>query len=393
MALFLMASIAGLFPVLTLPWVIGRQSIHPFDLLFVACLVFASMKRAFKGPDWGLIAAGAAVVAASGIALWVHPSGAGQRVVTSLAYSVVVLLSVAHIRLDLVGVRLDRVLLGPLALATGIAWGVFLVENLTGVRLGPNQSAALPSQVNRLGGWTGANALILFLCAGAPFVRAPWSVFLGILLPTFATLSRSMLGVGVALIAKGRILGSAPGRAGRAVGVASWLCVALGLFAYAFAVVPVKVSERGSLRIALDAGGYLTPHVAALRMLWLNPGVGVGPARFVGEFQHFTSEDERNRLATANRSRRDPHSAILGLAAEQGLLGLAAFTWLMAQVFKRVARIQDPEMRAAAMAGIAGLLMGGHFVDWLALKGLWLWIGLMVASESSTQGNLRGTFF
>jgi O-antigen ligase len=202
-----------------------------------------------------------------------------------------------------------------------------------------------------------------------------------------------MLGVGVALIAKGRILGSAPGRAGRAVGVASWLCVALGLFAYAFAVVPVKVSERGSLRIALDAGGYLTPHVAALRMLWLNPGVGVGPARFVGEFQHFTSEDERNRLATANRSRRDPHSAILGLAAEQGLLGLAAFTWLMAQVFKRVARIQDPEMRAAAMAGIAGLLMGGHFVDWLALKGLWLWIGLMVASESSTQGNLRGTFF
>ena len=165
----------------------------------------------------------------------------------------------------------------------------------------------------------------------------------------------------------------------------------LGLFAYGFAVVPVNSSQRTPLRMSFDIGGYLTPHQAALRMLWQRPLLGVGPAQFIEEFRNFTSEGERGRLADDAPVRRAPHSAILGLAAEQGVLGLAAFGWLIYEVFVRLTRIPDSHLRSAAIAGLTGLLVGGHFVDWLTLKGLWFWIALLVASRSPTQSNLRGT--
>lgn len=390
MALYFLASIAGLFPALTLPLAVGWKSIHVFDLLFAACIGLAAIKRAWHPPDWRLILAGGSLVAAGGIALWVHPSAEGARTVSAIAYSVVVLLSISHIRLDAIGVRVDRTILWPLLVAVGIAWAVFLVENLLGIAVGRNQSAALPSSVHRFGGLTGANALILFLCLGAPFTRAPWLIVSGILLPAFGTLSRSMLGVGIGMIMRDRSQRFAPGPTRRVILFGSWSCVVLSLFAYAFAAVPTDPSQRATLRMSFEAGGYLTTHQAALRMFARSPVLGVGPARFIEEFGNITSQDERSRLADNAPVRRDPHSAILGLAAEQGLLGLVSFGWLIGEIFVRLSRIPDPPLRSAAMAGLIGLLVGGHFVDWLALKGLWFWIGLMVASRSPTQGNLRG---
>lgn len=391
MALFFLASIAGLFPGLTLPLEFGWKAVHPFDLLFVACLGLAAIRRAWHPPDWRLILAGAAVVAAGGVALWVHPSAAGVRAVSANAYSVVVVLAISHLRLSVIGVRVERTILWPLFLAVGIAWVVFLVENLTGIEVGRNQSPMLPAGVHRLGGFTGGNALILFLCLAAPLARSPQRILGAILPSAFATLSRSLLGVGVALLLRERTWKTTPLRFRQAIRLGSWASVAVSLFIYAFAVIPVTPSERSVVRISLDAGGYLTPHIAAVRMLGSGPGFGVGPARFATEFGDFTTEQERRRLPPQNQPRCDPHSAILGLAAEQGLLGLACFGWLIFEIFGRLARIPDPELRASAIAGLTGLLVGGHFVDWLTLKGLWFWIGLMVASRSSAQGNLHPT--
>lgn len=390
MALYFLASIAGLFPALTLPLVVGWKAIHVFDLLFVACLGLAAIRRAWHPPDGRLILAGATLVAAGGVALWVHPSPGGIRAVSAIAYSVVVLLAVSHARIDVLGVRLDRTILWPLFFAVGVGWVVLVAENLTGIAIGRNQSPMLPAGLHRLGGFTGGNTLILFLCLAAPLAHDPRLVLGGILPSAFATLSRSLLGVGVGLVLRERASKTTPPFLRRAVRFGSWSSVAISLFVYVFAVIPVTPSQRSLFHIALDAGGYLTPHLAALRMVASRPAVGVGPGRFAGEFRAFTSEEERERLPPQNRQRCDPHSAILGLAAEQGLLGLAAFAWLIYEIFVRLARIPDPQLRSAALAGLTGLLAGGHFVDWLALKGLWLWIGLMVASRSSTQGNLRG---
>ena len=390
MALYFLASIAGLFPALTLPLAFGWKAIHVFDLLFVACIGLAAIKRAWHPPDWRLFAAGAGVIAAGGIALWVHPSAGGLRAVSAIAYSVVVLLAISHVRLDAIGVRVDRAILWPLFVAVGIAWAVFLVENLTGMTLASNNPRSLPAGLHRLGGFTGANALILFLCVGAPFVRDPSLLLLKILLPALATMSRSILGVGIALLVHGRGPETLKGRARRGILIVSWLSVALALFAYAFAVVPVRAEERIPFHVSLDAGGYLTLHQAALRMVGSHPIAGLGPARFIREYRTFTSQAERDRVFEDDVVGWAPHSAVLGLAAEQGLLGLAAFGWLIYEIFVRLNRLPDPQLRSAAMAGLTGLLVGGHFVDWLALKGLWLWIGLMVASRSPTQGNLGG---
>ena len=389
MWLYFLASIAGLFPGLTFPFGLGWKALHPFDLLFVACLGFAVWKRAVRSPDWGLIASGAAFVGAGGLALWFHPSASGGRAVASIAYSVAVLLVVSHVRLDAIGVRLDRVILRPLFIAVALAWVIFLIENLTGVAVGPNQSAALPSSLHRLGGLSGANTLILFLCLAAPLARSSVSTLAGILVPAFATLSRSMAGVGLALLLRDQSLKSTEA-APRAIHIQalSWLSVALGLFAYAFAVVPVETAQRTPFNVSLEPGGYLTLHKAGLRMFAAHPVLGVGPARFIREFRGFTSEAERLRIVDRDIPGWNPHSALLGVAAEQGLIGLAAFAWLIHTIYARLRRIKDPPLRAAAVAGLTGLLVGGHFVDWLTLKGLWLWIGMMAASQAATQGNL-----
>lgn len=389
MALFFLASIAGLFPGLTLPMELGWKAVHPFDLIFVACLGLAASRRAFRAPDWPLILAGSGLVAAGGIALWIHPSTAGFRAVITLAYSLAVLLAVSHIDLEALDVRIDRTIVWPLLIAVGVAGVVFALENVLGLSIGPNNPRSLPAGLHRFGGLTGANALILFLGLGGPFVRASWLTTVAILLPAYATLSRGLLGVGIALLTRERW--KVKGSWGRVLLLGSLLGIALGLFAYAFALVPVKSAQRTSFNVSLEPGGYLTLHHAALRMLQSHPFVGVGPGQFVKEYRGFTSQAERDYVFEEDVPGWAPHSAVLGLAAEQGLPALAALGWLFHLIFRRLSRIPDPELRASAMAGLTGLLVGGHFVDWLTLKGLWLWIGLMVASRSSAQGNLPPT--
>jgi hypothetical protein len=380
MVLFFLASIAGLFPGLILPLAVGWKAIHVFDVLFACCLARVAYKRAFRPVDLRLMAAGASVMVASGVALWAHPSSQGAAVVTSLAYSVVVLLVVAHVRIDRLGVEADRAILGPLGFAVAIAWGVFFLENFTAMDIGNNRSPMLPTWLHRLGGFTGGNALILFIALAAPLVRGPWWVLAGVLPAAFATLSRSLVGVGVGLLLGRRSTEGSRG-ADLAIKAGAGAAAAVGLFFYLVNVIPVDPTQRAS-GTSLGLGGYLSPHAAAVRMLASSPVTGVGPAGFAGRFAQFTSDEERARLPPRNRQELEPHSAILGLAAEQGLLGLAAFLWLLFEIFTRLTRIEDAELRRAAIAGLIGLLVGGHFVDWLALKGLWLWIGLLVASRS-----------
>jgi len=380
--LFYLASLAGLFPGLTLPLAFGWKALSAFDLIFAAGLAVAAHRRAVRPADVRLLFAGAAAIAAGVVCLWINPSPRGPAAVASIAYSVVVLLAVAHLRIDQLQVRVDRAILGALALALALAWVVLLVENLTDIDVGRNRSPMLPAAVHRLGGFTGGNVLILFLALAAPLVRGPSWVLLVVLPSALATLSRSILGVGVGLALGERSPETTPRSLGRMVKAGAWSCIAVGVVFYLVAVIPVVRSERTG-RVSLEPGGYLTPHIAALRMLASSPLVGVGPSGFPERFVRFTSDEERRRLPPSNRPELAPHSAILGVAAEQGLLGLGALAWLLFEIFARLSRIEDPRLRTGAIAGLFGLLVAGHFVDWLTLKGLWLWIGLLVASRKT----------
>jgi len=339
------------------------------------------VRGGFRPADWKLMAAAAGVITAGGLALLAHPSPEGIRAVTAISYSMVVLVAISHVRLEVIGVSIERVILWPLLIAIGVGWVIFVVENFTGIAISANRSPMLPASVHRLGGLSGGNSLILFLGLAAPLVRAPGSILTIILPAAYATLSRGLLGVGVAVVLQARTLLTTPVHLRRALLFGSWAAIVVSVLFYFFAIIPVTGAGRATGRLSLEPGGYLTPHLAAVRMFQSSPLVGVGPAGFVDRFTAFTSRAERERLPSRNLTRCDPHSAILGLGAEQGVIGLAAFGWLIYVIFVRLREIGDKALRSGAMAGLTGLLIGGHFVDWLALKGLWLWIGLLVASR------------
>lgn len=377
MLLLFLASVAGLFPGVALPFAVGWKKIAVFDALFAAILADAWRRRGLRAPDRRLCAAAAAFVLTGVVSLAGAARPEGLRLVASLGYSMVVFLTAAHLR---VAPRQSRLLmLGPMALTVAVAWIVFAIENSLGVEISDNESMALPTGVHRLGGLTGGNALILFLAMAIPFAHPSWPSMLALLISSFPTLSRSMMGVGIAVL-----LGPArlPGDKSRVRAIATVLAataLVAGGFAYLF--LPWGAGIGG--------GAYPGLHRAALRMWAAAPITGLGPARFPENWVEFSTDAERRAIPgnTPDSAVWDPHSAFLGLAAEQGLLGVVALIWLLREVFARVRTAADPHHGAMASAALIGLLVGGALVDWLTLKGLWLWIGLMVAAAREPVEN------
>ncbi|MEO8361181.1 MAG: hypothetical protein ABI672_14210 [Vicinamibacteria bacterium] len=381
MALLFLLSLAGLFPTAAVPFSVGWKTLTLFDLLFGAAVIQAGFRRSLRPLDRRLACAAATFWVGAWVALAVHPTGAGLRVVFQCGYSLVVFLLAAHLSLKPLEAR--PLILRPLGVALVIAWVIFTTENLAGISVGANLSPSLPSYIHRLGGFTGGNALILFICLGAPLVTHPSLALLGVALSGCATLSRSMMGMGVAiLLARWRAQPTHRSWSYATTALA-WISIALGLFAYLFAVIPVEPAQRTSLIPSLQPGSYLTVHRADVRMFASQPLVGVGPGRAVQFFSRFATPEERKMVVYAPM-RLNPHSAILGLAAEQGVVGLGAFAWLMFEIYRRLGASTDHDYRRLASAALTGLLVGGHFVDWIALKGLWLWIGFIVAASAST---------
>lgn len=359
------------------PVSVGWKTVTLFDALFSSVVLDAWRRRECRAPDVGLMAA-AAAFALAGVVSWArHPDPGGARLVASLAYSALVLVAASHLRVTPAQAR--RLILGPMALTVAVAWIVFALENGRGVAIGQNQSMALPEGVHRLGGLTGGNALILFIALAAPFAQRSWPAAAALLVSGYATLSRSMLGPGLGVL-MGADRGRRDASLGRAVvtGLAA-VAVALGTLAYLVGApspgAPTGLPMPGS-------GSYPGLHRAALRMWASAPLTGVGAGQFATRWIEFSTARERRALPgpEPDRARWDPHSAVLGLAAEQGLVGIAAFAWLAVLIARRLRRSGDAAHGRAALAAFAGLMAGGLLVDWLALKGLWLWLGLMVAA-------------
>jgi hypothetical protein len=384
--LLFLASLASLFPGVALPLAFGWKTLSVFDVLFGALAVVVMARRDLRATlDRRLILAGLAVVAAGCVAFGMAPAPDGGRVVVTNGYSVMVFLIAAHVSLDPAAAR--RTILWPLAITLAVAWAIFTVENAMDFPIGDNQSSALPHGPYRLGGLTGANALILFLAMGAPLARRQGLAQIALMISGFATLSRAVAGLGAGVfLAQRDPRGDAASRTRALVRALALCAVVLGALAYAFAVREgaVDASGRATVDASLEAGTYRVFHMASLRMFRDAPLLGHGPGAFIELFHLYTSKPEQELVLTGRAPYWNPHSAILGLAAEQGLLGLAAFAWLMAEVFRRLAKAADPEHREAALIAIASLLLAGHVVDWIPLKGLWLWMGLLVSAARAS---------
>ena len=388
MALLFLASLAGLLPNATLPVGIGWKSLSVFDLFFAAVVLSAARRRAFLPLDGRLLAAAATFCGTGFLALGPHPSPGGVRAVAITTYSIAVFLFAAHLRVEVKEV--GRVIQFSLGIGVVLAWGIFMAENGLRIGIGQNQSGALPASVFRLGGLTGASPLALFLSIAAPYARRSWIAQVVVLITGWATMARSMLGIGVATLLSGKTE-QAHGAKRMSIAVLAWGSIVVSLVAYAFGVIPANPDERTAFVPGLKPGAYLTLNRVAFRMWRDAPFLGQGPGRFKRDFTMVATPREQELVGGGRYGPNwDPHSALGGLAAEQGLVGVVAFGWLMAEAYRRFKICVDPEHGAIAIAGMTGLLAGGHFLDWVVLKGVWLWVGLLIAAGRHQSNPAEG---
>jgi len=376
--LLLLTSVAALFPGATLPVGLGWKQVSAFDIFFAVVVLDAARTKGFTIVDRRLLLAGGVFCSMAWLALARSCTPAGLRIASVTTYSVLVLLVIAHLRID--RVRTRRLIVSAMAIAMSIAWLTVIAEVTLGLGFPDNHSGALPTDLPRLGGFTGGSVLALFLAMAAPFARKSALAQVALLLSSYATLARSMAGVGVATVLSRR--GEPKARSPGAVLVRALSAIAItaSLFAYTFAVADDPISPT-SFASRLEAGPYRVLNLAAVRMIADAPLLGHGLNTFQERFSDYTSPQEQRQVGGSRAPIWDPHSAILGLAAEQGLVALAAFVWLMMVIHRRLMEGEDPGHRGQAVASLFGLLVGGLFVDWIALKGLWLWLGFLVASS------------
>jgi len=374
-----LASLAGLFPSIAIPLALGWKTLSVFDAAFGLLVLWAVGSRSFRSPDHRLIAASALFCGAGWLAFALEPSPLGLRAMAMTSYSIVVFLLAAHLRIEPAVAK--RVILWPLAMALVVAWVMLVLQNGFGVAMEYNLSFALPGAIRRLGGFTGGPALVLFVAMAIPLLRGNRAAEILLLLSSWATLSRAMIGAGVAILLP--IRGTRTSERTRVL--ASTLAkgtIAASLVAYWFALIPADPARRQSLLPTFEPGAYRTLHGVELRMLAQAPVTGHGPGQFMIEFRNHSSKEEQDLVGGPERLPYwDPHSALLGLAVEQGLIGLSVLGWLAFEIYRRLCAGADTEFRAKALASCLALIVGGHFVDWFVLKGLWLWMGLLVAAS------------
>lgn len=377
MWLLLLTSVAALFPAATLPVGLGWKLVSAFDVLFAAVVLDAARTKAFNSVDRRLLLAGGVFRSMAWLALARDYSPTGLRMACVTTYSVLVLLVIAHLRIDTRQAR--RLILWAIAIAGSIAWLTVIAGVTLGWTFARNQSGALPAGLPRLGGFTGASVLVLFLAMAVPFARGSAIAQAAMLISGYATLARAMAGVGVAtLLSTSRDEGTSRSRL--VVKLLAGLAIMAGLFAYAFAVTENPTTPT-SFAAQFEAGPYRVLNVAALRMITDSPLLGHGLGTFKDRFRDYSTAAEQWQVGGRRPPVWAPHSAIFGLAAEQGLIALAAFVWLMVEIYRRLMQGEDADHRVRAMASLFGLLVGGLVVDWISLKGLWLWLGFLVASS------------
>jgi len=159
---------------------------------------------------------------------------------------------------------------------------------------------------------------------------------------------------------------------------AAWLILPLGL------LLDPALLLRPTLRLALWQ--------ETLRQAWQHPWLGQGPGSFVAAFNAACADPGlKQALSQSNQFAEHPHSLVLGLFYEGGLLWLAGFAALLALAGMSLLARNSPDaagrLRLALSLGLFGLLAQNLFDRNLLLTGssffLWLTLGLMAPGAGS----------
>jgi O-antigen ligase len=159
-----------------------------------------------------------------------------------------------------------------------------------------------------------------------------------------------------------------------------------------FLLIP---GSEGEAREDISFRGRLSENLSAWLMFTDYPLIGVGLDNYKVHYQQYS----RQLGVDPRREARDPHSLYLELAAEQGLLGLAAFGVMMWIVFRGLHQASQDFYRAgmpdyvnitvALAIGLIAYLIASTFLHLLIPRFLWLLIGITLAVPQIAKNELN----
>jgi len=194
------------------------------------------------------------------------------------------------------------------------------------------------------------------------------------------------------------MVGKVPGRH-RALTRAAWAALlAGGILVVAIALVMPAVRQRVASMVNMEdatVGTRLVYMTGAARAFGERPvqGWGIGAIRAVfPQFRPASTAREQGMALDRGYSTAQPHNLPLQLLAETGLLGFAAFGWLIVSAFIAGGRLFTGAPRPASLAlGLLGLLTAYlatnlfTFDNAVTLSGCWLALGLLAALSAADR--------
>ena len=141
--------------------------------------------------------------------------------------------------------------------------------------------------------------------------------------------------------------------------------------------------------------GRLSENISGWMMFSEHPIIGVGLANFPKHYQNYA----RHLGIDNRRIERGAHNLYLQIAAEQGLVGLVAFSIMVGILFYGLSQARQnflaaylPDHAGIALAfsiGFLGYLAAGIFIHMAYPRHFWLLVGIAVAIFHVSQNELR----
>jgi hypothetical protein len=173
--------------------------------------------------------------------------------------------------------------------------------------------------------------------------------------------------------------------AGR-IALLAGILVSVGFVSTTLISPPSLFGPNGGLRFShLQPSGRVLCWRDALNTLWHYTYLGKGPGSSVATAHYVTASGEQQVLT-------DAHNVYLSIAAQKGVLGLAAFCVLLVFVLRRpnLKTIGSPEVvlhTAAWIALVQALLYQGLAGSWEHTRHIWLLVGLTWALQAPDAWN------
>lgn len=132
-------------------------------------------------------------------------------------------------------------------------------------------------------------------------------------------------------------------------------------------------------------------NAAAITAFWDHPILGLGPGEFPSHYERYA---RRAGVEDVHGQERVAHSLFLGLLAEVGIVGVAAFLGVLAATALPLVRVRrrarapaDRALATGLLLGLLGYLLAGLFLDLAYARYFWLLVALAAAAGAILDPN------